>query len=224
MLKINNLHFKYKNSKEDNINDFNIEIEKGEILAILGQSGSGKSTMLRIIAGLENPYKGKITVGDNIVFSENEFIEPEKRGIGMVFQDYALFPHMTIAKNIMFGLKNMDKKHKEKRMLEMLDLVNLHEHKNKYPHELSGGQQQRIAIARALAPSPAILLLDEPFSNLDANLKDKIRTELKEILLKANTTSIFVTHDKDDAKILADKVVVLEHGKIIKLGNVNEVL
>lgn len=224
MLKIDKLHFKYKNSKEDNINDFNIEIEKGEIVAILGQSGSGKSTMLRIIAGLENPYKGKITVANNTVFSENEFVEPEKRGIGMVFQDYALFPHMTIAKNIMFGLKNMDKRDKEKRMLEMLDLVNLHEHKNKYPHELSGGQQQRIAIARALAPSPAILLLDEPFSNLDANLKDKIRTELKEILVKANTTSIFVTHDKDDAKILADNVVVLEHGKIIKLGNVNDVL
>lgn len=224
MLKIDKLHFKYKNSNDDNINDFNIEIEKGEIVAILGQSGSGKSTMLRIIAGLENPYKGKITVGNNTVFSEDEFIEPEKRGIGMVFQDYALFPHMTIAKNIMFGLKNMDKKEKEKRMLEMLDLVNLHEHKNKYPHELSGGQQQRIAIARALAPSPAILLLDEPFSNLDANLKDKIRTELKEILLKANTTSIFVTHDREDAKILADNVVVLEHGKIIKLGKVNEVL
>ncbi|MGL5087788.1 MAG: ABC transporter ATP-binding protein [Clostridium sp.] len=224
MLKISNLHFKYKNSKEDNINDFNIEIGKGEIVAILGQSGSGKSTMLRIIAGLENPYKGKVTIGDNIVFADNEFIEPEKRGIGMVFQDYALFPHMTIAKNIMFGLKNMDKKDKEKRMLQMLDLVNLHEHKNKYPHELSGGQQQRIAIARALAPSPAILLLDEPFSNLDASLKDKIRTELKEILVKANTTSIFVTHDKEDAKLLADKVVVLEHGKIIKLGNVNDVL
>lgn len=224
MLKINNLYFRYKNSKEDTIDNFNIDIKKGEIVAILGESGSGKSTMLRIIAGLENAYKGKITIGEKVVYSKNEFIEPEKRGIGMVFQDYALFPHMTIAKNIMFGLKNMDKKQKEKRMLEMLDLVNLHEHKNKYPHELSGGQQQRIAIARALAPSPSILLLDEPFSNLDANLQNKIRTELKEILVKANTTSIFVTHDKEDAKALSDKVVILEKGKIIKLGKVEDVI
>lgn len=224
MLKIDNLHFKYKNSKEDNIEDFNLEIKKGEIVSIVGESGSGKSTMLRIIAGLESAYKGKIAIGDKVVYSQNEFVEPEKRGIGMVFQDYALFPHMTVAKNIMFGLINMDKKQQENRMLEMLKLVSLEEYKNKYPHELSGGQQQRIAIARALAPSPSILLLDEPFSNLDANLQNKIRTELKEIILKANITSVFVTHDKEDAKALADKIVVLEKGKIKKVGNLKEIL
>jgi len=215
MLKINKLHFKYKNSKVDNIDDFNIDIKKGEIVAILGESGSGKSTMLRIIAGLEQPYKGSMTIGGNEVFSKDKFVEPEKRGIGMVFQDYALFPHMTVAKNIIFGLKDMDRGQKEKRMFEMLRLVNLEEHKNKYPHELSGGQQQRIAIARALAPSPSILLLDEPFSNLDAHLKSKLRTELKDIIQEANITSIFVTHDKEDAKALADKIVTLEHGKTI---------
>lgn len=219
MLKINNLHFKYKNSKVDNIEDFNIEINKGDIVAILGESGSGKSTMLRIIAGLENSYKGSIFINDKIVYDDKNFVEPENRGIGMVFQDYALFPHMTIAKNIMFGLKKMNKDNKEKRMMEMLELVNLVEHKDKYPHELSGGQQQRIAIARALAPNPSILLLDEPFSNLDAHLQNRIRTELKEIIQKSGITSIFVTHDKDDAKALADKVVVLEQGKIIKYGD-----
>lgn len=224
MLKINNLHFKYKNSKEDNIKDFNLEIKKGEIVSILGESGSGKSTMLRIIAGLENAYKGKITIADKIVYDKNKFIEPEKRGIGMVFQDYALFPHMTVAKNIMFGLKKMDKTQREKRMIDMLKLVNLEEYKDKYPYELSGGQQQRIAIARAIAPSPSILLLDEPFSNLDANLQSKIRTELKEIIQKANITSIFVTHDKEDAKALADKVVVLENGEIIALGGVEDII
>ena len=221
MLKINNLHFKYKNSKTDNIEDFNINIKKGEIVGILGESGSGKSTMLRIIAGLESAYKGSIVIGDKVVYDNKNFIEPENRGIGMVFQDYALFPHMTVAKNIMFGLKKMSMSDKEKRMTEMLELVNLVEHKDKYPHELSGGQQQRIAIARALAPNPSILLLDEPFSNLDAHLQEKIRTELKEIIQKANITSIFVTHDKEDAKALADKVVVLQNGKIIKYGDVN---
>jgi iron(III) transport system ATP-binding protein len=224
MLRIDNLHFKYKNSKEDNIKDFNIEINKGEIVSILGQSGSGKSTVLRIIAGLESGYKGKITIAENVVYDEKNFVEPEKRGVGMVFQDYALFPHMTVAKNIMFGLKKMDKKQKEQRVIEMLKLVNLEEYKDKYPYELSGGQQQRIAIARALAPRPSILLLDEPFSNLDAHLQEKIRTELKEIIQKANITSIFVTHDKEDAKALADKVVVLDKGQIIKIGDVKNII
>lgn len=224
MLKINNLHFKYKNSKEDNIKDFNLEIKKGDIVSILGESGSGKSTMLRIIAGLEDAYSGEILIGGTLVYSKDISVEPEKRGIGMVFQDYALFPHMTVAKNIMFGLKKMGKSQREKRMIDMLRLVNLEEYKDKYPYELSGGQQQRIAIARAIAPSPSLLLLDEPFSNLDANLQSKIRSELKEIIQKSNITSIFVTHDKEDAKALADKVVVLNKGEIIKVGNVEDTI
>ena len=224
MLKINNLHFRYKNSKEDNIKDFNLEIKKGDIVSILGESGSGKSTILRIIAGLEDAYSGEILIDGNLVYSKDKSIEPEKRGIGMVFQDYALFPHMTVAKNIMFGLKKMDKSQREKRMIDMLKLVNLEEYKNKYPYELSGGQQQRIAIARAIAPSPSLLLLDEPFSNLDANLQSKIRSELKEIIQKANITSIFVTHDKEDAKALADKVVILDKGEIIKSGSVEDTI
>lgn len=224
MLKINNLHFRYKNSKEDNIKDFNLEIKKGDIVSILGESGSGKSTILRIIAGLEDAYSGEILIDGNLVYSKDKSIEPEKRGIGMVFQDYALFPHMTVAKNIMFGLKKMDKSQREKRMIDMLKLVNLEEYKDKYPYELSGGQQQRIAIARAIAPSPSLLLLDEPFSNLDANLQSKIRSELKEIIQKANITSIFVTHDKEDAKALADKVVILDKGEIIKSGSVEDTI
>ena len=224
MLKINNLHFRYKNSKEDTIKDFNLEIKKGDIVSILGESGSGKSTILRIIAGLEEAYRGEILIGGNLVYSKDQSVEPEKRGIGMVFQDYALFPHMTVAKNIMFGLKKMDKSQREKRMMEMLKLVNLEEYKDKYPYEISGGQQQRIAIARAIAPSPSLLLLDEPFSNLDANLQSKIRLELKEIIQKANITSIFVTHDKEDAKVLADQVVVLDKGQIIKVGRVEDTL
>ena len=219
-----NISFKYLNSKSDNIKDFNIELDRCEILAILGESGSGKSTMLRIIAGLEEAYKGKMQIGDKVIFSENMFVEPENRGIGMVFQDYALFPHMTVKKNIQYGLRKKSKQEKEKITKEMLELVNLVEHKDKYPYELSGGQQQRVAIARAIAPRPSVLLLDEPFSNLDANLQEKIRKEIKDILKKAQITAIFVTHDKEDARVLADKVIVLKDGVTIQRGVAKDIL
>ncbi len=215
-IKVRNTYFKYKNSKKDTIIDFNMELSKGEILAIIGESGSGKSTMLRIIAGLEEAYKGSMVIGDKNIFSDKIFIEPENRGVGMVFQDYALFPHMTVKKNIQYGLKKKRKDEKEKIAMEMLQLINLVEHKDKYPYELSGGQQQRVAIARAIAPKPSVLLLDEPFSNLDANLRERIRDEIKVILRKAGITSIFVTHDIDDAKVLANKIIVLKDGVIVE--------
>ncbi|WP_346915191.1 ABC transporter ATP-binding protein [Clostridium sp.] len=215
-IEVKNIYFKYKNSKKDTIIDFNMELSKGEILAIIGESGSGKSTMLRIIAGLEEAYKGSMVIGDKNIFSDKMFIEPENRGVGMVFQDYALFPHMTVKKNIQYGLKKKSKDEKEKIAMEMLQLINLVEHKDKYPYELSGGQQQRVAIARAIAPKPSVLLLDEPFSNLDANLRERIRDEIKEILKKAGITSIFVTHDIEDAKVLANKVIVLKDGVIVE--------
>lgn len=217
-VEIKDLSFRYKNSKVDNLKKLNISIEKGEILGILGESGSGKSTVLRILSGLEVANDGSIEIGKDIIFDANTWTPPEKRGIGMVFQDYALFPHMTVAKNVMFGLTKMSKEEKTFKMLEMLDLVGLIDYKHRYPHELSGGQQQRVAIARAIAPSPRILLLDEPFSNLDANLQEQIRTDINNILKKANITSILVTHDKEDVKLIADKVVVLERGQVVKLG------
>lgn len=215
-IEVKNIYFKYKNSKKDTIIDFNMKLSKGEILAIIGESGSGKSTMLRIIAGLEEAYKGSMVIGDKNIFSDKMFIEPENRGVGMVFQDYALFPHMTVKKNIQYGLKKKSKDEKEKIAMEMLQLINLVEHKDKYPYELSGGQQQRVAIARAIAPKPSVLLLDEPFSNLDANLRERIRDEIKVILKKAGITSIFVTHDIEDAKVLANKVIVLKDGVIVE--------
>ena len=215
-IEVKNIYFKYKNSKKDTIIDFNMELSKGEILAIIGESGSGKSTILRIIAGLEEAYKGSMVIGDKNIFSDKMFIEPENRGVGMVFQDYALFPHMTVKKNIQYGLKKKSKDEKEKIAMEMLQLINLVEHKDKYPYELSGGQQQRVAIARAIAPKPSVLLLDEPFSNLDANLRERIRDEIKVILKKAGITSIFVTHDIEDAKVLANKIIVLKDGVIVE--------
>lgn len=216
-LKVEDLSFKYKNAKSNTLNQVSFNVEKGDIVGVLGESGSGKSTLLRLVAGLEDAHEGAIYIQDKVIFNASTNRPPERRGIGMVFQDYALFPHMTVAKNIMFGLKGMTAKEKNTRMIEMLELVNLLKHKDKYPYELSGGQQQRIAIARALAPKPQLLLLDEPFSNLDAHLQSKIREDLKEILNKEGMTSIFVTHDQEDVDAIADYVIRLNHkGEVIK--------
>lgn len=223
-IKIKELNFRYKNSKIDTIKNFNIEIEQGEIVSILGESGSGKSTILRLLSGLEVPCSGTIEINGQIIMDNNTFVMPEKRGIGMVFQDYALFPHMNVGENIKFGLKKMDSSEKENRMNEMLDLIHLQDYKNRYPYELSGGQQQRVAIARAVAPKPSLLLLDEPFSNLDAHLQIKIRKELKSIINQTGITSIFVTHDKEDAKNIADRVVILKDGIIVQIGETKDVL
>lgn len=213
-VQIKNLQYQYKRAKEDTIKDFSLDIEKGEIISILGESGSGKSTILRLIAGLELPKCGMICIDGKTVCNDCQFTPPEKRGVGMVFQDYALFPHMTVAKNIKYGLRNMSRKQKQERLEEMLSLINMTEYKDRYPYELSGGQQQRVALARALAPEPSLLILDEPFSNLDANLQGKIRDELRTILKQTGITSIFVTHDQEDAKALADRTIYIKNGKV----------
>jgi len=213
-VRIEDLVFSYT-PKTPVISHISLAVEEGEIIAILGSSGSGKSTLLRLLSGLEMPNQGNIIVNEETLCSNQVFIDAEKRHVGMVFQDYALFPHMSIEKNVGFGLKKMQKQARDKRIHEMLELVNMTDRKRSYPHELSGGQQQRIALARALAPSPNILLLDEPFSNLDADLKMKIRHELKAIIKMANMTSIFVTHDYDDAIDIADRIIYLEEGKIV---------
>ncbi|HCX63935.1 MAG TPA: ABC transporter [Eubacteriaceae bacterium] len=218
-VKIRDLNFKYKNAKEETIIDFNFQIKKGEIISIFGQSGSGKSTILRLIAGLETPKSGFMEIHNNVMVDNKIFVFPKNRGVGMVFQDYALFPHMTVEGNVKFGLKNMTGKEKQKRVEEVLNLVGLKDYEKRYPHEISGGQQQRVALARAIAPKPALILLDEPFSNLDADLHAKIRSDLKEIIEQAGITTIFVTHDKDDSIAIANKVVVLKEGQIIKTGN-----
>lgn len=218
------IYFKYKNAKEDTLNGVQLTMEQGDIIAILGDSGSGKSTILRLLAGLEIPHKGSITINNQIVVDNRTFIPPEKREIGMVFQDYALFPHMTVEKNVQFGLGKMPKKEKACKVKEVLKLVGLGDYCKRYPHELSGGQQQRVALARALAPMPNLLLLDEPFSNLDAGLKQDIRNQLKAIFKKTGLTSIFVTHDQEDALAIADKVILLSHGKVIKSGIPSQVI
>lgn len=207
---IKNLSFKYENSKTNVLENFSLEINRGDIVAILGQSGCGKSTLLRLIAGLEAPSNGEITIDGKTVVNNHIFVQPENRGVGMLFQDYALFPHMTVIQNIAFGLHKLSKSERKTRIKEVLELVNLQGYENRYPYELSGGQQQRVALARAIAPKPSILSMDEPFSNLDADLRAKIRTELREILKKENITCIFVTHDRADVDSISDKVVHIE--------------
>ncbi|WP_066633149.1 ABC transporter ATP-binding protein [Desulfolucanica intricata] len=210
-IEIKNLNFQYPNAGVKTIDNLSLDINEGEIISILGPSGSGKSTVLRLIAGLEKPSGGVIKINNQVVFDAQAYVFPEDRGVGMVFQDYALFPHMTVEKNIKYGLKKHTKQQKNQRVAEVLALVNLQDFKKRYPHELSGGQQQRVSLARAIAPQPAVLLLDEPFSNLDADLQQNIRDELKKILKQAGITAIFVTHDQEDADALADRIVYLEN-------------
>lgn len=203
------LNFKYPNQKTGGIQDFSMSIDEGEIVALLGNSGSGKSTILRLIAGLETPKSGALRVNQKIMFDHNINIAPQDRGIGMIFQDYSLFPHLTVLQNVMFGVPRKGKKEKEKAAMDVLAMVQLQDHAVKYPQECSGGQQQRIAIARALAAETNILLLDEPFSNLDEELKKSVRKEIKDLIKKFDITAILVTHDKDDVGAVADRVMCI---------------
>lgn len=195
------------------IDELSFTMERGEIVGVLGASGSGKSTLLRLIAGLEMPAGGRISIDGRIMADERSFIEPEKRGVGMVFQDYALFPNLTVADNIVFGLHKLKKNMRRTRLEQMLELVQMSGYEKRYPHELSGGQQQRVALARALAPQPSVLLMDEPFSSLDAHLKGEIRSELKQILQKANITCLFVSHDQADIEAICGRALQINAGR-----------
>lgn len=199
------------------VKPLNLEVQEGEIMALVGESGSGKTTLLRLIAGLEHPDSGSIRLAGQLLADGTLSVPPNERQVGMVFQDYALFPHLSILSNVLFGLpKSLPNRESVAR--NALQLVDLKEDLHKYPHQLSGGQQQRVALARALAPNPRILLLDEPFSNLDTLLKDQVRQEIRQIIKRAGITSILVTHDTRDALSTADRIAILHEGSLQQLG------
>ena len=210
---IDDLHHKYHNQKISNwiLNSINLKIETGELLGLLGPSGCGKTTLLRLIAGFEYPSKGSISFDDKQISNSQKILAPEKRNIGMVFQDYALFPHLNVLENVMYGLKN---KKDRSRVDYLINIVGLSKLIKSYPHELSGGQKQRLAIARALAPGTSFILLDEPFCSLDMHIKLKLRSELPNILRNCNASGLMVTHDPEEAMSICDKVAVMNKGKI----------
>ena len=193
-----------------------LAVEAGKSLALLGPSGCGKTTLLRLIAGLETPDSGEITVGGTVMAGGNVWVPPERRNIGMVFQDWALFPHLTVRKNVEYGLDRDERK--TGRASESLEMVGLGHLGERMPDTLSGGQQQRVALARAIAPRPKVLLLDEPFSNLDAALRVGVRTDVHRLLIELGITSVFVTHDQEEAFVLGDEVAVMRSGLIEQLG------
>ncbi len=193
-------------------------LQPGELLSLLGPSGCGKTTLLRLIAGFEQPQTGTITIGQQIVAGAGRWIPPEKRGVGMVFQDYALFPHLTVQQNIAFGLQEKPSGAVRQRVQEVMTLVGLEQLGDRYPHQLSGGQQQRVALARALAPHPFLVLLDEPLSNLDVQVRLRLRQELRDILKAAGTSAVLVTHDQEEALSISDRVAVMRQGCLEQMG------
>ena len=212
ILEIKNLSHSYGETNQI-IQNINLEIEKSDRVAILGPSGCGKSTLLRLIAGLEKPNLGQITIDETVVSTEKFVVPPEKRKIGLVVQEKALFPHLSVYDNIGFGIKqNIDKKTITNDLLELLKIDSL---KNKYPHEISGGEQQRVALARSLAPNPKLLMLDEPFSALDKDLKGVLYEEISQVFSERGSTILLVTHDSQEAEIMTKKQMKMDKGQFL---------
>lgn len=212
-LSLNNISVTYSGSSHPVLDGFSMTIATGEIACLLGASGCGKTTALRAIAGFEYLSGGEIYLSQRRVAGARLHLPPEKRNVGMVFQDYALFPHLTAAQNIAFGLRKHSREVREDRVEKLLKLIELQQHAKHYPHELSGGQQQRVALARAMAPEPDILLLDEPFSSLDRTTRERLSSEVPEILGQAGQTALLVTHSEWEAEAIASRIGYVEKGQ-----------
>lgn len=213
-LELSHLLVHYAGRSAPAVNDVSLGLRAGEIGVLIGPSGCGKTTLLRAVAGLERAQAGSISLAKEIVSSERQHVPAEQRRIGMVFQDYALFPHLDVGHNVAFGLSHLKPDERRQRVSEVLDMVGLGKAQKRYPHELSGGQQQRVALARALAPKPRLLLLDEPFSNLDVDLRERLAHEVRGILKLAGATALFVTHDQLEAFAIGDRIGVMHEGQL----------
>ena len=213
-LKISNLSVRYTGQSKAAVDGVSFNLQEGEIGVLIGPSGCGKTTLLRAVAGLERASSGSITLGPQVISSADVHIPAERRHLGMVFQDYALFPHLDIARNVAFGIAHLSAQQRIRRVAEVLELVGMPDAGKRFAHELSGGQQQRVALARALAPSPKLLLLDEPFSNLDVDLRERLAHEVRTILKAAGATALFVTHDQMEAFAIGDQIGVMQQGKL----------
>ena len=229
---IENLTYSYKNKEKPAVLNFSLQVEKGSFTTLLGPSGCGKTTLLRCISGFLNPTEGSIYING---VNQND-VEPNKRKIGMVFQDYALFPHLSVEANIMYGLKvnntyvdsngkiiKYSKRQLQEKVHGVTEILDLQDYLSRYPHELSGGQQQRVALARAIVLNPEVLLMDEPLSSLDTKLREKVRDELKEIQHKLGITTIYVTHDHEDALSLSDTIAIINNGTLQQIGSPRDV-
>jgi iron(III) transport system ATP-binding protein len=222
-LEVRNLFKHFYGTQQSAVNDVSFGLSSSEILALVGPSGCGKTTTLRIIAGLERPDSGVVRLNDRVVASESVFVPPEQRGVSMVFQDHALFPHLTVSENIAFGLRGQSSAQLKQTVGEMLHLVGLLPLAKRYPHALSGGERQRVALARALAPRPVLVLMDEPFSSLDADLRMEMREHVRRILKSMQATVVFVTHDQEEALYMGDRLAVLQNGHLEQIGTPEEI-
>jgi iron(III) transport system ATP-binding protein len=212
-------HVRHRYSGMVAVDDVSLSIAQGEILCLVGPSGCGKSTLLRIAAGLEALQRGTVRINGKVVADDTGCMPPERRGVGLVFQDYALFPHLNVIDNVRFGLSGRPAEQQRRRAMETLEQVGMSSYADHFPHALSGGQQQRVALARALAPNPAVLLLDEPFSGLDARLREQVRDETLHVLKRTGAATMLVTHDPEEAMFLADRIALMRAGKMVQLGS-----
>jgi iron(III) transport system ATP-binding protein len=214
---------RYRPTDSPAVEDLSLTLDEAEILVLLGPSGCGKTTTLRLIAGFEVPDSGLVEIGGRLVAGRGVFLPPERRGVGIVFQEEALFPHLTVAENIAFGLRSLRGRSRQQRIWEMIEAMGLGPYALRYPHELSGGQRQRVALARALAPRPSILLLDEPLASLDACLREELLVEIKRFQRELSVTTLYITHDQAEALKVADRLAVMRQGRLVQVGSPEEV-